>query len=44
MTAILTAVVGLYASYHLNVASGPAMALVAMAIFAVAYAVAVARR
>ena len=44
VTAILTAVVGLYASYHLNVASGPAMALVAMAIFAVAYAVAVARR
>ncbi len=37
-------VVGLYASYHLNVASGPVMALVATAIFAVAYAVAAARR
>ena len=41
---VTAAVVGLYASYHLNVASGPAMALVATAIFAVAYAVAAARR
>ena len=41
---VLAAVVGLYVSYHLNVASGPAMALVATAIFAVAYAVAAARR
>ncbi len=40
----VSAVVGLYASCHLNVASGPAMALVATAIFAVAYAVAAARR
>ena len=41
---VAAAVVGLYASYHLNVASGPAMALVATAIFAVAFAVAAARR
>ena len=41
---VTAAVVGLYASYHLNVASGPAMALVATAIFAVAYAVTAARR
>ena len=41
---VSTAVVGLYASYHLNVASGPAMALVATAIFAVTYAVAAVRR
>ena len=41
---VTAAVVGLYTSYHLNVASGPAMALVATAIFAVAYAVAAARR
>ena len=32
---VSAAVVGLYASYHLNVASGPAMALVVTAIFAV---------
>ena len=41
---VTAAVVGLYASYHLNVASGPAMALVATAIFAVVYAGAVARQ
>ncbi|MXZ25315.1 MAG: hypothetical protein F4Y80_10760 [Caldilineaceae bacterium SB0665_bin_21] len=41
---VSAAVVGLYVSHHLNVVSGPAMALVATAIFAVAYAVAGARR
>ena len=41
---VSAAVVGLYVSHRLNVASGPAMALVATAIFAVSYAVAGARR
>ena len=41
---VVTAVVDLYASYHLNVASGPVMVLVVTAIFAVTYAVAAARR
>lgn len=41
---VSAAVVGLYVSYHLNVASGPAMALVATAIFGVAYMVTAARR
>ena len=41
---VSAAVVGLYASCHLNVASGPAMALVTTAIFAGVSAVAAARR
>ncbi len=41
---VSAAVVGLHVSHRLNVASGPALALVATAIFAGAYAVAGARR